>query len=38
MLKGHVYIDHFGNVVINIGKRQFMDFAKGRPYEIINED
>jgi S-adenosylmethionine hydrolase len=36
MLKGHVvYIDHFGNVVTNISKRQFIEFAKGRPYEII---
>jgi S-adenosylmethionine hydrolase len=36
MFKGHVvYIDHFGNVVTNISKRQFIDFAKGRPYEII---
>jgi S-adenosylmethionine hydrolase len=35
MLKGHVvYIDHF-NVVTNISKRQFIEFAKGRPYEII---
>jgi S-adenosylmethionine hydrolase len=29
MLKGHVvYIDHFGNVVTNISKRQFIEFAK----------
>jgi S-adenosylmethionine hydrolase len=35
MLKGHVvYIDHFGNVVTNISKRQFIEFAKGRPYEM----
>jgi S-adenosylmethionine hydrolase len=35
MFKGHVvYIDHFGNVVTNISKRQFIEFAKG-PYEII---
>jgi S-adenosylmethionine hydrolase len=36
MLKGHViYIDHFGNVVTNITKKQFLDAAKGRPYEIL---
>jgi hypothetical protein len=29
-----VYID-FLNVVTNISKRQFIEFAKGRPYEII---
>ncbi|MFH6998901.1 S-adenosyl-l-methionine hydroxide adenosyltransferase family protein [Flavobacterium sp. FlaQc-57] len=35
-LKGYViYIDHFGNVVTNISKRQFMEIAKGRPYEIV---
>lgn len=34
-LKGHViYIDHFGNVVSNITKKQFLEVAKGRPYEI----
>ncbi|APA00232.1 SAM hydrolase/SAM-dependent halogenase family protein [Flavobacterium commune] len=34
-LKGHViYIDHFGNVVTNINKKQFLEVAKGRPYEI----
>lgn len=34
-LKGHViYIDHFGNVVTNITKKQFLEIAKGRPYEI----
>ncbi|WP_140485262.1 S-adenosyl-l-methionine hydroxide adenosyltransferase family protein [Flavobacterium sp. GSA192] len=34
-LKGHViYIDHFGNVVTNISKKQFLEVAKGRPYEI----
>lgn len=34
-LKGHViYIDHFGNVVTNITKKQFLEVAKGRPYEI----
>jgi S-adenosylmethionine hydrolase len=36
MLKGHViYIDHFGNVVTNISKKQFIEVAKGRPYEIL---
>ena len=35
-LKGYViYIDHFGNVVTNISKKQFLDVAKGRPYEIV---
>ena len=35
-LKGYViYIDHFGNVVTNISKKQFLEVAKGRPYEII---
>ncbi|GIZ08289.1 S-adenosyl-l-methionine hydroxide adenosyltransferase family protein [Flavobacterium sp. UMI-01] len=35
-LKGHViYIDHFGNVVTNISKQQFLAVAKGRPYEIV---
>jgi len=35
-LKGHViYIDHFGNVVINISKKLFIEVAKGRPYEIV---
>jgi S-adenosylmethionine hydrolase len=34
-LKGNViYIDHFGNVVTNITKKQFLECAKGRPYEI----
>jgi S-adenosylmethionine hydrolase len=34
-LKGHIiYIDHFGNVVTNITKKQFLEVAKGRPYEI----
>ncbi len=34
-LKGHViYIDHFGNVVTNISKKQFLEVAKSRPYEI----
>jgi hypothetical protein len=33
--KATFYIDHFGNVVTNISKRQFIEFAKGRPYEII---
>ena len=36
MLRGNViYIDHFGNVVTNISKRQFMEVARGRPYEIV---
>lgn len=35
-LKGNViYIDHFGNVVTNITKKQFIEVAKGRPYEIV---
>ena len=35
-IKGNViYIDHFGNVVTNISKKQFLDVAKGRPYEIV---
>lgn len=35
-LKGFViYIDHFGNVVTNISKKQFIDVAKGRSYEIV---
>jgi S-adenosylmethionine hydrolase len=35
-LKGHViYIDHFGNVVTNISKKQFLDVSRGRPYEIV---
>ena len=35
-IKGYViYIDHFGNVVTNISKKQFLDVAKGRPYEIV---
>jgi hypothetical protein len=29
-----IYIDHFGNVVTNISKKQFLEVAKGRPYEI----
>ena len=34
-LKGNViYIDHFGNAVTNISKKQFLECAKGRPYEI----
>lgn len=36
LLKGYViYIDHFGNVVTNISKKQFLEVAKGRPYEIV---
>ncbi|MBF2707759.1 SAM hydrolase/SAM-dependent halogenase family protein [Flavobacterium soyangense] len=35
-IKGYViYIDHFGNVVTNISKKQFLEIAKGRPYEIV---
>ena len=34
-LKGNViYIDHFGNVVTNISKQQFLKYSKGRGYEI----
>ena len=36
ILKGYVvYIDHFGNVVTNISKKQFLEVAKGRSYEIV---
>lgn len=36
LLKGYViYIDHFGNVVTNISKKQFLEVAKGRSYEIV---
>jgi S-adenosylmethionine hydrolase len=35
-IKGYViYIDHFGNAVTNISKKQFLEVAKGRPYEIL---
>ncbi|MES2575332.1 MAG: SAM-dependent chlorinase/fluorinase [Bacteroidota bacterium] len=35
-IKGYViYIDHFGNIVTNISKKQFLEVAKGRPYEIV---
>jgi S-adenosylmethionine hydrolase len=35
-LKGYVvYIDHFGNVVTTITKKQFLEVAKSRPYEIV---
>lgn len=35
-IKGYViYIDHFGNVVTNISKKQFLEIARGRPYEIV---
>lgn len=35
-IKGYViYIDHFGNAVTNISKKQFLEVAKGRPYEIV---
>lgn len=34
-IRGNViYIDHFGNIVINISKKQFIELGKGRPYEI----
>lgn len=34
-LKGNViYIDHFGNVVVNITKKLFLEYSKGRNYEI----
>jgi len=34
-LKGNIiYIDHFGNVITNITKKQFLEVAKGRDYEI----
>ena len=34
-IKGYViYTDHFGNVVINISKKLFLEIAKGRLYEI----
>lgn len=29
-----IYIDHFGNVVLNISKKLFLDIGRGRPYEI----
>ena len=35
-LKGNViYIDHFGNVVTNISKKQFLECVKGRDYEVV---
>jgi S-adenosylmethionine hydrolase len=35
-LKGNViYIDHLGNVVTNITKKQFLESSKGRSYEIL---
>jgi S-adenosylmethionine hydrolase len=35
-IKGYVvYIDHFGNIVTNIGKKIFLEIAQGRPYEIV---
>lgn len=35
-LKGYIiYIDHFGNVVTNISKKQFLEVSRGRPYEIV---
>ncbi|HEY0045495.1 MAG TPA: SAM-dependent chlorinase/fluorinase [Flavobacterium sp.] len=36
MIKGYViYIDHFGNLVVNITKKMFAEIGKGRPYEIL---
>jgi S-adenosylmethionine hydrolase len=36
LLKGNViYIDHFGNVVTNISKKQFIECIKERSFEII---
>jgi S-adenosylmethionine hydrolase len=36
LLKGNViYIDHFGNVVTNISKKQFLETVKGRSFEIV---
>jgi S-adenosylmethionine hydrolase len=36
LLKGNViYIDHFGNVVTNISKKHFIDYARGRAFEIV---
>jgi S-adenosylmethionine hydrolase len=36
VLKGNViYIDHFGNAVTNISKKQFIENAKGRTFEIM---
>jgi hypothetical protein len=35
ILKGRRLYRSFCNVVTNISKRQFIEFAKGRPYEII---
>jgi len=35
-IKGNViYIDHFGNIVFNISKKQFLELSKGRTYEIV---
>ncbi|MNT01780.1 S-adenosyl-l-methionine hydroxide adenosyltransferase [compost metagenome] len=35
-IKGNIiYIDHFGNVVTNISKKQFLEISRGRPYEIV---
>jgi S-adenosylmethionine hydrolase len=36
LLKGNViYIDHFGNVITNISKKQFLETVKGRLFEIV---
>lgn len=35
-IKGYViYIDHFGNAVVNITRQMFNDMAQGRKYEVI---
>lgn len=35
-LKGYIiYIDHLGNVVTNISKKQFIEVSRGRNYEIV---
>ena len=34
-IKGNViYIDHFGNIVVNISKKQFLEISRGRNYKI----
>lgn len=35
LIKGYViYIDHLGNVVVNISKKLFLETGKGRPYTV----
>lgn len=35
LIKGNIiYIDHFGNLVVNITKKLFLEISKGRNYEI----